>query len=134
MHGIFGSSDNWQTLGKDFAKKFKVYLVDLRNHGRSPHSDEFSYEAMVEDVVEFMNSEGLEKSNILGHSMGGKVAMYLANHYPEKVKKLTVVDIAPKYYPPNHQQIFKGFHSVDIHNLKSRKEADEQMAAVISDF
>ena len=134
MHGVFGSSDNWQTLGKVFAEKFKVYLVDLRNHGNSPHSDEFDYDVMVKDVVELMDDEGLTKAHILGHSMGGKVAMHLATQHPDKVDKLIVVDIAPKYYPPHHQQIFEGFHSVDLENLENRKDADEQMAKVISNF
>ncbi|WP_420576561.1 alpha/beta fold hydrolase [Ekhidna sp.] len=134
MHGVFGSSDNWQTLGKVFAEKFKVYLVDLRNHGNSPHSDEFDYDVMVKDVVELMDDEGLTKAHILGHSMGGKVAMHLATQHPDNVDKLIVVDIAPKYYPPHHQQIFEGFHSVDLENLENRKDADEQMAKVISNF
>ncbi|MEQ8907055.1 alpha/beta fold hydrolase [Ekhidna sp.] len=134
MHGVFGSSDNWQTLGKVFAEKFKVYLVDLRNHGNSPHSDEFDYTLMVSDVIELMEDEGLSKAHILGHSMGGKVAMHLATQHAEKVDKLVVVDIAPKYYPPHHQQIFDGFHSVDLDNLENRKDADDQMAKVISNM
>ena len=134
MHGVFGSSDNWQTLGKVFAENFKVYLVDLRNHGNSPHSDEFDYDVMVKDVVELMDDEGLKKAHILGHSMGGKVAMHLATQHADRVDKLIVVDIAPKYYPPHHQQIFEGFHSVDLDNLENRKDADEQMAKVISNF
>lgn len=134
MHGVFGSSDNWQTLGKVFAENFKVYLVDLRNHGNSPHSDEFNYNVMVKDVIELMDDEGLNKAHILGHSMGGKVAMHLATQHADRVDKLIVVDIAPKFYPPHHEQIFEGFHSVDLENLENRKDADEQMAKVISNF
>lgn len=134
MHGVFGSSDNWQTLGKVFAEKFKVYLVDLRNHGNSPHSSEFDYEVMVKDIIELMDDEGIHQSHILGHSMGGKVAMNLATQYPQRINQLIVVDIAPKHYPPHHQQIFEGFHSVDLAHLQNRKEADEQMAQVISNF
>ncbi|WP_462253750.1 alpha/beta fold hydrolase [Ekhidna sp.] len=134
MHGVFGSSDNWQTLGKVFSESFKVYLVDLRNHGNSPHSDTFNYDVMVEDVAELMNDQGITKANFLGHSMGGKVAMHFATQHSHMVDRLVVVDIAPKHYPPHHQQIFKGFHSVDLANLKNRKEADEQMAEVISNF
>ena len=132
MHGVFGSSDNWQTLGKVLSEQFKVYLVDLRNHGNSPHSDEFDYEVMVKDVTELMTDEGLDQAHILGHSMGGKVAMHLATQHPEKVNKLIVVDIAPKYYPPHHQEVFEGFHSVDLSNLKNRKDADHHIAKVIS--
>ncbi|MEO9869713.1 alpha/beta fold hydrolase [Ekhidna sp.] len=134
MHGVFGSSDNWQTLGKVFSKEYKVYLVDLRNHGNSPHSEDFDYDFMVGDVVELMSDEGLSKSHILGHSMGGKVAMHLATKHSEMVDKLIVVDIAPKYYPPHHHQIFEGFHAVDFKNLQNRKDADKQMSAVISNI
>ena len=134
MHGVFGSSDNWQTLGKVFAEHHKVYLVDLRNHGNSPHSREFNYPLMVADIVELMEDEQLDTAHILGHSMGGKVAMHLATSHPQRVRKLIVVDIAPKYYPPHHQQIFEGFHAVTLSTLKNRKEADEQMAQVITNI
>ncbi len=134
LHGVFGSSDNWQTLGKTFSEKFKVYLADLRNHGKSPHSDAFSYDLMVEDISKLMQNEGLTKTNMIGHSMGGKVAMAFATKFPKKIKKLVVVDIAPKYYPPHHQQIFEGFKSVKLDQIKSRKEADDQLSGVISNF
>lgn len=134
MHGVFGSADNWQTLGKVFSETHKVYLVDLRNHGNSPHNDLFTYESMVEDIVELMGDEGFRNASIVGHSMGGKVAMHLATQHPEKVNKLIVVDIAPKYYPPHHQEIFNGFRSVDLSSLQNRKDADEQMSRVISNF
>lgn len=134
MHGVFGSSDNWQTLGKVFSEFYKVYLVDMRNHGNSPHSDEFDYHVMADDIVELMNDESIDAAHILGHSMGGKVAMHLATKHPQRVNKLIVVDIAPKYYPPHHQQIFKGFHSVDLANLENRRQADEQMSKVIANM
>ena len=134
MHGVFGSSDNWQTLGKVFAESQAVYLVDLRNHGNSPHSDTFDYDVMVEDVVELMDDQGISQAHILGHSMGGKVAMHLATQNPDRVGKLIVVDIAPKYYAPHHQQIFEGFHSVDLLNLNNRKDADDQMSLVITNM
>lgn len=134
LHGVFGSSDNWQSQAKAFAEKYKVYLVDLRNHGNSFHSDEFDYQVMSQDVVDLMASEGIEKAYILGHSMGGKVAMYLAGKFPVLVKRLIVVDIAPKHYLPHHQQIFQGFHSVNLSALQSRKDADTQMSQIIKDF
>lgn len=134
LHGVFGSSDNWQTVGKELAMQFKVYLVDLRNHGKSPHNDEFNYEVMADDVVQFMDDESITNAHILGHSMGGKVAMNLATRYPDRVDKLIVVDISPKQYPPHHKQIFEGFRSVNLASLKSRKEADDQMAKVIANM
>lgn len=134
LHGVFGSSDNWQSQGKAFAGKFKVYLVDLRNHGNSFHSDEFDYQVMSDDVVALMESEGIEQAYVLGHSMGGKVAMNLACRFQDLVKQMIVVDIAPKHYLPHHQQIFQGFYSVDLASLKSRKDADTQMSSIIQDF
>ncbi|MDW3197151.1 MAG: alpha/beta fold hydrolase [Cytophagales bacterium] len=134
LHGVFGSSDNWQSQAKAFAEKYKVYLVDLRNHGNSFHSDAFDYQVMSEDVVALMTSESIEKAYVLGHSMGGKAAMFLASKYPDLVAQLIVVDIAPKHYLPHHQQIFEGFHSVNLSTLQSRKDADTQMSQMIKDF
>lgn len=134
LHGVFGSSDNWQTLGKDFSEHFATYLVDQRNHGKSPHSDTFDYDVMADDIRELMEDEGLDRAFIMGHSMGGKTAMKFASAHPEKVERLIVVDISPRYYPPHHQVIIQGFRSVDLAHLESRKQADEQMARVIHSF
>ncbi len=134
LHGVFGSSDNWQTLGKEFSAKYKVFLVDQRNHGSSPHSDEFDYNVMTDDILELMMNEGIDQAHLLGHSMGGKTAMTFAARYPERVKKLIVVDIAPKYYPPHHEKIFRAFRSLKLDAIKTRQEADEQMAYRISEF
>lgn len=134
LHGVFGSSDNWQTVGKELASKYMVYLVDLRNHGNSPHSDEFDYNVMTDDVLELMMNENIDRAHILGHSMGGKTAMTFAARYPEKVNKLIVIDIAPKYYEPAHAKIFRGFRSIKLDQIKTRNEADLQMSHTISDF
>ena len=134
LHGVFGSADNWQSLGKEFAKSFTTYLVDQRNHGLSFHSDEFNYEVMTEDLYALCEAEGLDHIHLVGHSMGGKTAMYFACKHTEIVDKLVVVDIAPKSYPPHHQQIFAGFQSVNLDQIQSRKEADESMAAEIDNI
>ncbi|MBO3698939.1 alpha/beta fold hydrolase [Roseivirga sp. E12] len=134
LHGLFGSLDNWVTLGKKFGERHKVYLVDQRNHGQSFHADSFSYEVMAEDLCQFMGELGILKAHIIGHSMGGKTAMEFTRQYPEKVDKLLVADIGPKFYPVHHSQILKAFYSVPIASLSSRKEADDILANSISDF
>lgn len=134
LHGVFGSSDNWQTLGKQFAEEHLVYLVDQRNHGNSFHHHEFNYDVMAEDLMNLIKDENLTKVNLIGHSMGGKTVMNFACKYPNMVNKLVVVDIAPKNYPPHHQQIFKAFHAVNLQSIQSRGEADKQMSLVIDDF
>ena len=125
LHGFFGFSDNWQTHAKKLSSYFKVILVDLRNHGHSPWSDNFSYSLMVEDVSDVLSTLQIHKCILLGHSMGGKVAMHFAQKYPEKLEKLIVVDIGIKAYPMHHQHILEGIHAIDTNQLKSRKEAEE---------
>ena len=134
LHGLFGSSDNWQTLAKRFAEHFTVYLVDQRNHGRSPHSIEFNYDLMVSDFAELIDDLGLEKINLLGHSMGGKTAIGFAAEYPELLNKLIVVDISHKQYPMHHQQIIKGLKSIDLSVIKTRGAADKKLAEYIDNF
>ena len=115
MHGFLGMSDNWKTLGAQFVEQgYQVHLLDLRNHGRSFHSDDFSYELMVQDVHDYCKANSLTNIDIIGHSMGGKVAMLLAATYPELIRKLVVADIGPKYYAPHHQDILSGLNSVDF--------------------
>lgn len=134
LHGLFGMLDNWFTLGKKFAENFTVYLIDLRNHGQSPHSDEWNYKVMSDDLLQFFDDHNIEKAKIIGHSMGGKTAMYFAGEHSERVKKLVVVDIAPRFYPIHHDTILKALLSIDLENLKSRNEADEVLSTYISDF
>ena len=133
LHGLFGFADNWQTVGKHFAEHFTVYFIALRNHGQSPHSNDWSYEFMSEDIKELINDEKLDKINILGHSMGGKTAMYFTVKYPEKVEKLVVVDIGPKKYPITNQFVIDAIEQFNPDQLKSRKEADELMAKYLPD-
>jgi pimeloyl-ACP methyl ester carboxylesterase len=135
LHGFLGMSDNWKTMGMQFAtSEFQVHLLDLRNHGRSFHSDKFSYEIMAQDVYEYCKSNNLEKVNILGHSMGGKTAMLFATIHPEMVEKLIVADIGPKFYPQHHQTIFEGLNVVDFSKKPSRKEVEEILAKYNPDF
>jgi pimeloyl-ACP methyl ester carboxylesterase len=128
-------SDNWKTLGVQFTSEgFEVHILDLRNHGRSFQSEEFSYELMVEDIVKYCNEHYLEKINLIGHSMGGKTAMLLAARYPELVDKLIVADIGPKYYAPHHQDILAGLNAVDFTLKPSRNEVEEIVSNYIPDF
>jgi len=134
LHGVFGSSDNWQTIGKALSQHHKIYLVDQRNHGLSPHSDAFDYSLLADDLLSFMMTHDIERAHIIGHSMGGKTAMTFAARYPEKVLKLLIVDIAPKYYPPHHASIFKAFRSLPLDKISSRKEADNLLSATLKDY
>ena len=128
LHGLFGMSDNWMTLSKRYAGNgFACYTVDQRNHGRSPHSDEFNYTAMANDLLEFMVDEQLPSASIIGHSMGGKTAMFFSCMHPEKIEKLVVADIAPKYYPPHHDSELIALQGLDLNEINSRKEAEESL-------
>jgi esterase len=134
LHGFLGMSDNWKTLGTQFATDFQVHILDLRNHGRSLHSEEFSYEIMAQDVYEYCQAHNLENINIIGHSMGGKVAMLLATTHPELVSKLIVADIGPKFYPQHHQDILAGLNAVDFSIKPSRSDVEEIMEKFVPDF
>ncbi len=131
LHGLFGSLDNWQSIAKTWANDYQVVLVDLPNHGKSYHTDSFSYDQMATAVLELCDHLKFDSINLLGHSMGGKTAINFAVNYPDRIKKLIVVDIAPKAYPPHHDEILEGLHSLNPNELSSRKEADEKLALKI---
>lgn len=133
LHGLFGSADNWLNIAKGLENDYTLYLVDQRNHGDSEHAEEWNYQVMADDLVEFMEDQGLEKSHLLGHSMGGKTAMTLALRHPEKVERLLVVDIAPRSYPVHHQTILEGLNAIDLEQLQSRKQADDLLAKYVDE-
>lgn len=124
LHGFLGMGDNWKTLANRFSADYQVHVVDQRNHGRSFHDEDFSYEFMVEDLLHYLEVKGLSKVNILGHSMGGKTAMLFAVEHNDKVNKMIVADIAPKFYPPHHQYILDALNEVNFEQLSSRTEID----------
>lgn len=134
LHGLFGSSDNWQTLAKKFAEKYKVILVDQRNHGHSPHHDEFSYDLMVNDFHELVQDLGEKSINIIGHSMGGKTAIGYAAKFPELIDKMVVADISHKGYPMHHDHILEGLNAIDLNVVKSRGEAEKILEEYIPQF
>lgn len=125
LHGLFGISDNWAALARQWSEHYTVYAVDLRNHGQSPHAEEWNYSVMAEDVLELISDERLANLTVLGHSMGGKTAMRLALDYPMAVSKLIVSDIAPKAYPENNRQVVEALLKVQPQQLASRKDAEE---------
>ncbi len=142
LHGLYGASDNWMGIGRHLAQKFVVYLVDVRNHGHSPHNAEHSYEAMVSDLALFLQQEEIGKAVVMGHSMGGKIAMKYAAGYPNSISKLVVVDIAPKNYIDVAEQSGQyGFHrhlirtmlNAGIDNCRSLTEIDELLEPQIPD-
>lgn len=135
IHGFLGMSDNWKSLAGQYAAAgFQVHAVDMRNHGKSFRSDEFTYDAMAADLLAYCNAQGLDKVSIIGHSMGGKAAMFFATQYPERVDKLIVADIGPKYYAPHHQDILAGLNAIDFSSKPTRAEAEEILAGYIPDF
>lgn len=134
LHGYFGMGDNWKTLGNQFAKNYQVHMIDQRNHGRSFHAREFSYEVMVDDLLSYIEHHQLENIILLGHSMGGKTAMLFAVEYPDLVDKLILADISPRAYKPHHNEILAGLNSVDFSIQNSRKLVDEQLEQLIPEF
>ena len=140
LHGLYGSGDNWISIAQKLSDYFQVYLVDQRNHGKSPHADDMSYDTMANDLHEFITGHSLEKVNIIGHSMGGKTAMWFTATHPETVNKLVVVDVAPGSYDstsPNvetHKKIINALRTTDPSKAKNRKELDEQFAKMINNL
>ncbi len=141
VHGLYGASDNWVTASKMLAEHFTVYIIDQRNHGRSPHTKTHTYDDMVADLLQFLDDHQIDKANLLGHSMGGKTVMLFANKYPSRVKKLIVVDIAPVNYADannpsprvaEHQKIMATMASIPVAHFSSRTAIDKVLEENIS--
>lgn len=141
VHGLYGSSDNWLNIGKRLAEKHTVYMLDQRNHGRSAFSPSHTYNDLRNDLLEFFDHHNIERAILLGHSMGGKVAMWFAADYPERIEKLVIADIAPKDYLLLkedsqfylHQNILLAMQEIDFSRVKSRGDIDDFMAERIDD-
>lgn len=135
LHGLLGSSRNWQTAGTDLAEYYHVFALDLRNHGKSPHVEEMTYPSMVDDVLAWMDSQGMARATVMGHSMGGKVAMLLACRHPSRVERLVVVDIAPKdYLSAAHRGEFAAMNELNLDALQSRAEAELRFEARVPEW
>ncbi len=133
LHGLFGMLDNWQTFAKKLAENYKVYIVDQRDHGKSPHTTEFTYPLLAQDVKMLMDAEHIDKARIIGHSMGGRTAMHMALMYPESVEQLMVVDMGVKTYQGGHESIIKALQSIPIGEVSSRSEVDTLLSSQISE-
>lgn len=135
LHGLFGQSDNWNSLAKRFADKgFRVFAIDQRNHGLSPHDEVWNYKAMAEDLNEFIQTHQLQNVILLGHSMGGKTVMFFEYLFPSTAQKLIIADIAPRAYKPHHDDVLKALNAVDFTDINTRKDAEAILNQYISDF
>lgn len=133
LHGLFGSLDNLGGIARRLEDEWQIHALDERNHGSSPHTDVMDYPAMAGDVIAYMDAQGLEKASLLGHSMGGKVAMQVALQAPGRVEKLIVADIAPVNYKPRHDAILAGLTGMDLTGVHSRQDADRLMAEFVDE-
>jgi esterase len=133
LHGLFGSWENWHPVAKALSGRFAVRVVDQRNHGGSFHSRRFDYDAMAEDLRDFMGAHRLAKAALLGHSMGGKTAMRFAAMFPAQVERLIVVDIAPRGYPPSQAEAIDALTRLDLARVETLRAADERLQPAIPD-
>ena len=132
LHGLFGMLDNWHSLAVRFGNQFQTWTIDQRNHGKSPHSYDIDYNLLANDLLDFCDQHDIKQPVVMGHSMGGKVAMQFAINYPETISKLIVVDIAPKNYPEDgHDAIIEALRSLDLSQIKNRKDADDVLSLKI---
>lgn len=134
LHGLFGSLENWHSFNLRLSEHYRVYGLDQRNHGRSPHHPEMSYPLMADDVARLMMAQKITGARVVGHSMGGKTAMQLALDHPQAVRQLVVVDISPKAYPPYHAEILEGLQSLDLRTFQNRKQMEDALALRIPDL
>ncbi|MCK5821670.1 MAG: alpha/beta fold hydrolase [Bacteroidales bacterium] len=142
LHGLYGSGSNWLSIARKLAGICEVYLLDQRNHGKSPHFSEHNYKVLMEDLLQFIDARDLSKVMLLGHSMGGKTAMFMATHYPERVSRLVVADMSPLSYIRNgeradhfagHEHIMTALKDLDLSDITNHREADEKLEAALPD-
>lgn len=131
IHGLFGSLENLGAVARVLAKQYQVYSIDLPNHGRSSHLPQANLETMAQQVNEWMSEQDIQAAHVVGHSLGGKVAMELALTAPDKVERMVVIDIAPVAYAPKHDRIFEGLLAIDPAAVGERGEADRVLAEYV---
>ncbi len=133
IHGLFGSLENLNMVAKGLKDNYRVTNIDVRNHGQSFHQNDMDYQALAQDVIHTLDHLHIDTTAILGHSMGGKIAMQVALDFPERIEKLIVADISPIAYPPHHNRIIEGLLSIDVEHIGSRSAADQQLAQYVDD-
>ncbi len=133
IHGFFASARNWRTFAKYLAKEYRVFVVDMRNHGASPQAQVMNYPLMTDDLLQFIQQQKLDRPHILGHSMGGKIAMWLALNYVDKLGKLIIADISPTQYSHCFNHTIQALKSLPLHELSNRKQADTFLAGAIKE-
>ena len=133
LHGLLGSLDNWVPVAQSLAVHFHVQVLDLRNHGHSPHAVEFDYDVMAEDVRHFLRDRALKATHLLGHSMGAKIAMRFAQVHPDLVSRLVVVDMSPREYPARFDTLLDAMHALDVGRFQKREEVDVVLKGAVPD-
>lgn len=133
LHGLFGSSDNWQTHARRYAEHYSVYLIDQRNHGQSPHDTHINYDTMADDLFELVAEMGLRDVRLIGHSMGGKTILRFAQQYSFLIDRMIVADMGIRAYPPHHDEVFKGLFAVDVDHCAARKDAESRLMEYVRD-
>ncbi|MFV0304383.1 MAG: alpha/beta fold hydrolase [Moheibacter sp.] len=134
LHGLFGQSDNFATLAKQFSEHYTTHIIDLRNHGRSFHADIMNFDVMSDDILNYLNHYQIQECYLLGHSLGGRSVIEFSYQHPERIKKLIVADMAPKAYPPHHQGIIKALNSVDFDKVEKRSDVEKTLKQYIPDI
>lgn len=133
IHGLFGSLENLNMVSKSLSQHYCVTSIDVRNHGSSFHQQDMDYQVLAQDVINLLDKLSIAHCHILGHSMGGKIAMKIALSFPERINKLIVADIAPVEYPAHHLTIIEGLQAIDLTQVHKRKDADTQLAKYVTD-
>ena len=134
IHGLFGSLENLNMVAKPLSEQYLVTSVDVRNHGNSFHQENMDYSTLAQDVIELLDHLAIERCVILGHSMGGKIAMQIALNHPERVEKLIIADIAPVTYPAHHNEIISGLQAIDLSQVHKRQDADKQLSPYVKEL
>lgn len=134
FHGLLGMLDNWKSFARKLSTNYKVYIIDQRDHGRSPWTDTFNYDQLADDILDFMDQHEIDQSHLIGHSMGGKSVMRFVQKYPDRVKNSIIVDIGIRQYEAHHNEIFDALLSLNLEDVESRNDADEKLSLKIPDY